>query len=645
MSIPSNITKEHLLRAIDKIDKEGIPTYGNSQYYDVLHNGRAYPPKLIVSYANIAANGYELQRSSFSGGRNTECFNLLEKNGFKIIEKGEEIKSIDNNAPELLGNTIISFVRQALTNDLKTSSYPKAYKNFNCRVSFGQGVPARIPWFAFLRADQSVSNGIYPVFLYYKEVQLLILAYGLSETQASRDSWNLNSSKQTISELFTNTFETKPARYGNSFVHSYYLIDSDAPNFGLDPNQIDKDLAEVIEVYNNLPLGIANKESNKEVAPGQEINKEQINFDYRSFCKYAKEAGLRFTDKLVIRFISSLCTKPFVILTGLAGSGKTKLAQAFSQWISEDENQVCIVPIGADWTNREPLLGFPNALDPTKYSIPENGALQLLINANENLNKPYFLILDEMNLSHVERYFADFLSAMESHEPIPLHAEPGIDDVPSSIKLPKNLFIIGTVNIDETTYMFSPKVLDRANAIEFRVTEDEMENFLNNAVKLDLDRLKAKGADMASDFVLKARSEVNGFSDSETVNTALLLFFSELKKVGAEFGYRTASEIKRFSEVIHSLDAGWNTNDIIDAAIMQKLLPKLHGSRRKIEPSLKALASLCLAQQEDATKLLNAPETIDFKDVAKVRFPISLEKIIRMHKAVVQDGFTSFAEA
>jgi len=131
-----------------------------------------------------------------------------------------------------------------------------------------------------------------------------------------------------------------------------------------------------------------------------------------------------------------------------------------------------MVSVGADWTNREPILGYPNALESGKYVKPDNGVLDLILNAELDPNKPYFLILDEMNMSHVERYFADFLSAMESTErTISLHPE-GEEwddcDVPASLILPQNLFIIGTVNIDETTYMFSPKVLDRANVIEFR---------------------------------------------------------------------------------------------------------------------------------------------------------------------------------
>src|SRR5690606_19952454 len=111
---------------------------------------------------------------------------------------------------------------------------------------------------------------------------------------------------------------------------------------------------------------------------------------------------------------------------------------------------------------------------------PENGILDLLLKAKENIHKPFFIILDEMNLSHVERYFADFLSIMETGEDIILFKDfKEKNEIPAKITWPQNVFIIGTVNIDETTYMFSPKVLDRANTIEFRITAQEMEDFLN----------------------------------------------------------------------------------------------------------------------------------------------------------------------
>jgi len=91
MSIPSNITRENLLSAIEKIDNEGVPSDAASRYYDVVFNNKKYPPKLVVSYANIFANGNEIDRNTFAGGVNTPCFKLLQSSGFEIIQKTNEV--------------------------------------------------------------------------------------------------------------------------------------------------------------------------------------------------------------------------------------------------------------------------------------------------------------------------------------------------------------------------------------------------------------------------------------------------------------------------------------------------------------------------------------------------------------------------
>tara|TARA_R110001599_G_scaffold230819_1_gene430091 strand:- start:1861 stop:4959 length:3099 start_codon:yes stop_codon:yes gene_type:complete len=85
--IPENITRKDLLKAIELIDKEGIPANGHSSTYDVIHEGKPYPPKLVVSWANKFANGEELDRMNFPGGKNTYCFKLLEREGFQIVDK------------------------------------------------------------------------------------------------------------------------------------------------------------------------------------------------------------------------------------------------------------------------------------------------------------------------------------------------------------------------------------------------------------------------------------------------------------------------------------------------------------------------------------------------------------------------------
>ena len=342
--------------------------------------------------------------------------------------------------------------------------------------------------------------------------------------------------------------------------------------------------------------------------------------------------GLIYSDTLIKRLAYSLMAKPFVILSGLAGSGKTQLALAFAKCLSENiEEQVCTVSIGADWTNREPLLGYPNALKSGEYVMPESGVLQLLMRANDNPSKPYFLILDEMNLSVVERYFADFLSAMESGEPIKLWDHES-EDVPKEILLPKNVFIIGTINVDETTYMFSPKVLDRANVIEFKIAADEMDEYLGKKVNINLESAYSACADMAVDFVNKANGQVE---KDEKDKDVLLSFFRELKKVNAEFGYRTVNEISRY---LHFANGDLEDDAAIDTAILQKLLPKLHGSRKKLVPVLAAMWKLCL--KDGITKEIEADFSKD-----DFKYPESAEKIQRMYHAVIDNGFTSFAEA
>ena len=370
---------------------------------------------------------------------------------------------------------------------------------------------------------------------------------------------------------------------------------------------------------------------------------EDVTFDFNNFFKTCIDAKLIFSKKLISRFVASLCTKPFVILSGLSGSGKTKIALSFAQWICQDDNQFCIVPVGADWTNREPLLGFPNALDSDDYVTPENGVLDLIIHANEFEELPHFLILDEMNLSHVERYFADFLSVMESNKSISLHS--GLEDkneIPSNISLPENLFIIGTVNIDETTYMFSPKVLDRANAIEFRVSEDNLTAFLENPQKPDTSKIEKQGIQMAKDFLTIAKDKSLTNSDIKETNSILIQFFNELKKTGAEFGYRSAGEIHRLISVLSKIDSSLSLNEKIDIAIMQKLLPKLHGSRRKLAPVLEALGSLCIESADVKKDYFENKGAIDF---SSAKYQLSLEKITRMYRSLLDNGFASYAEA
>ncbi len=493
------------------------------------------------------------------------------------------------------------------------------------------------------------------------------------------------------------------------------------------------------------------------------------------FCADARGAKLSVEMSSAHRMLSCLLSKRFLIATGLAGSGKTKLSQAIARWMtpgsafldpfrpgsivesaripyyvkasdslsvefwnSENEqeaikvslprelinewatyihgnsipeetparvireavkstskfsdqlhsfethlkaaafaiergrtvvlSQKCyeVVPVGADWTGNESVLGYPSGLDTEVFLTKP--ALDLAIQAAAHPDIPHFLILDEMNLSHVERYFADVLSAIESEEPIPLHGDKerkaGDIRIPRKLDLPKNLFIVGTVNVDETTYMFSPKVLDRANVVEFRMEAEELTAFLGNPVQPDLTQLDGRGAALGSAFVLAARSPVDVPTDVKVAfELEMLLFFNALQEHGAEFGYRVAHETARFMHFYKTLgnysdgDTSW-FSAAIDSVVVQKLLPKLHGSRAKLGPLLKKLWFLCLndasARGGDALKAAaEAARSTDKKAepstaaevLAGAHYPLSAAKIARMWRLLNENGFVSFAEA
>jgi len=382
----------------------------------------------------------------------------------------------------------------------------------------------------------------------------------------------------------------------------------------------------------------------------------------------ACEDILRISSGSVPRLAAALLSKRFLILTGLAGSGKTKLAQAFARWLSVPTECYEVVPVGADWQGNENVLGYPNGLD--KETYVSKPALDLVIHARDNTEIPHFLILDEMNLSHVERYFADILSVIESEETIRLYdgdeRKANGNVIPGRIELPKNLFIIGTVNVDETTYMFSPKVLDRANVIEFRMEADELGSFLSNPAKPDLSKLDGKGASFGKAFVDATKSAVDVPTVVKTAYEAeMLLLFKALQVHGAEFGYRTAHEAARFIHFYKLLgnhtddDATWFPK-AFDCVVFQKLLPKLHGSRAKLGPLLKVLWFLCVTPhkfdavvKEDRDKQIEntLTEAKEFKaDPSKdglrgAPYPLSAEKICRMWRLLRDNGFASFAEA
>ena len=250
-----------------------------------------------------------------------------------------------------------------------------------------------------------------------------------------------------------------------------------------------------------------------------------------------------------------------------------------------------MVPVGPNWTECRYITGFINAITGVYSST---AASEIIKTAEIYPNHPHFLILDEMNLSHIERYFSEILSVMESEEPITLGEE--------EVALGNNIFIIGTINVDETTYSISPKVLDRANVITFNPADvDTYLDCTNIMGEVDGDWEFLENCMVGLDIRLKKAPELFKeieAADHETVNNIRQLL-SRIQKAMIDMdlplGYRTIDEISRF------LYAAWvferkgkfeSWKHYMDSQIMMKILPKIHGDT-KIADGLKKLQGIC----------------------------------------------------
>lgn len=313
------------------------------------------------------------------------------------------------------------------------------------------------------------------------------------------------------------------------------------------------------------------------------------------------------------RYITSLLAKPFVILTGNSGTGKTRISKQFAEYLEwesdEGKKNWVIIPVGADWTDNTKILGYYNPLaEDGNGKYEKTKIVELIEEANRHKEIPYFVILDEMNLSHVERYFSDFLSHMETPD-TPFELE----GYTRRLDYPENMFVVGTVNIDETTYMFSPKVLDRANVIEFKPQKEDVFKVFSAAgtvgkmvpvndgsaqAFLKLAKEIRTGKFAVDEDLTHYYTNVDGDftgSNLDYVEGVFSDIYEIVQKYDFEFAFRTVKEIRNYIAAAYELleKTEFNLNQIIDEQLLQKILPKIHGNKKEIGQMLEELTGLC----------------------------------------------------
>ncbi len=324
-----------------------------------------------------------------------------------------------------------------------------------------------------------------------------------------------------------------------------------------------------------------------------------------------------------------------------------------------------VIAVRPDWTDRRGLLGHVNPLTRSYVVTP---FLELLLRArdecaaNPTNPTPFFALLDEMNLARVEHYFSDLLSALESGEAVHLHDVPEIEEgedegpvVPRRLPIPRNLFLIGTVNVDESTYLFSPKVLDRAFAIEFDAVDLRgLGRPPGRDGTLDLARWSGR-LDVAGPPTREDWRWLEGWQEGD-LSRALLALHDTLTRFHRHFGYRVATEIARYvrlaaDQAVDPEAASWAA---LDLGVLQKVLVKLNGTQAELQDVVDALLGELLAgghadpaRRDRDRWALDADGELAWKDEAAgvtAALPRSAAKLWRMRERLVRQGFTSWIE-
>ncbi|WP_374055837.1 AAA family ATPase [Rossellomorea sp. FM04394] len=349
---------------------------------------------------------------------------------------------------------------------------------------------------------------------------------------------------------------------------------------------------------------------------------------------YILSKGYHYTLEQITNFYLSLKTKPFVILSGISGTGKTKIVQLFSESLgaTADNGQFSLIPVRPDWSDGSDLIGYRDI----KGEFRAGPFTKVLMEANkpENRDKPYFVLLDEMNLARVEYYFSDLLSVMESRDNKDgeLVSDPVVEETEvGRLLMRDNLFIIGTVNMDETTHPFSPKVLDRANTIEYNEVVLDHFGFLSK--ESDAEPLSVSNKQVAGRF-LNIKDAFFDHEDLVRKVTGLLVEVNTiLEPIKAHFGYRVRDEVC-FYMIYNNEGQLMKFDDAFDYQLAQKVLPRLTGNDQKTEVALKKLFLFCTSHEWDE---MNATSI-----VKEARFSKSAEKLSNMIPKIIKDGFASF---
>lgn len=486
-------------------------------------------------------------------------------------------------------------------------------------------------------------------------LELWITRYYVPNPYTGRDGFNnIECPTYVLFELYRYTRTHPNCTYKEAYKA---IFKEDATNNNDIVKNYINNFSKVLVFDNNGFLNITN-ENPQSVFDFMERNDKKGFFD-----SFERKTTTKIRENLAIEknylpYLTALRTKPFMLLAGISGTGKSRIVREMAKacWKEGDPEfgknhpkNFCMVQVKPNWHDSSELIGYVSRLNGEKFVV--GPFLRFLAAAIKDPDTPYFLCLDEMNLAPVEQYFAEYLSVIESRKLNPdgtITTDPIVPfedtvaygnlidqlfDTPEERKayktaeggkrltIPQNFFVVGTVNMDETTFSFSRKVLDRAMTIE--MNEVDLHGGLERGAGNEIGYI-------GNSIIGDAAEGCDIYEDNRDLCDQVLDYLEQVNAIleGTPFkiAYRTRNEFLMYAVNRKKLDEKSQLWQSLDEMTSMKILSRIEGDEertKKVLDSLKALVDEQIVAQMPA----DASETPSLQSISAAKIDEMLAKL------------------
>lgn len=375
--------------------------------------------------------------------------------------------------------------------------------------------------------------------------------------------------KLNVEDSFDNYYENNNVLYFPE--SSYQVLKSRLEEKG---TKLKTDILKVNETENNK----------KPVESSQEIDRESIFMDY--FIHKCEDNKLYYDTKDLYNFHTSMKSGNLVILAGMSGTGKSKLVQCYADALDLKKEQLQFISVRPYWQDDADVLGYLDVVN-NIYRPGDSGLINALIHAYDNPDQMHIVCFDEMNIARVEHYFSQFLSVLEMDENkkiLRLYNDEAQYKIynstqyPSTLKIGNNILFVGTVNLDESTYQFSDKVLDRANVINLNMVSYEKVKLFNEKDANQEIKTVQINANLYNSF----RKKETNISLLPQESSCLWHIHEEMQKYNKNIGigWRIVKQISNYLNNIPP-ESELTREEAFDLQLVQRIVTKIRGTEEQ----------------------------------------------------------------